>query len=89
VQTVSASFVREHGDKFTQKVILGYGKEKIQSTVGVDVYLMKQYAHVSFAKGWKNFVVSHNIKKGNRLQFQLVEHSAFNVLHFVATNATN
>jgi len=41
---------------------------------------MKKHAHVSFGGGWKEFARLHDIKQGDRMKFELVEDSGFNVV---------
>jgi len=90
LQTVPASFIRDHAEKFKSKVRLGYGENKPRCEVGVNVYIMKEkHAHVSFGGWWKEFARAHGFQKGDLLKFVLVEESGFIVTPAPTTSAAN
>lgn len=79
MQTVPAWFVREHGEKFKRSVRMGFAGEAPSCNVSVNVYFTREHPHVCFARGWKCFARFHNFQKGDRLKFNLVQQSEFNV----------
>lgn len=88
VQTIPASFVRQHGGRFSVNCKLGYAETKPRWEVTVQVNFMKNNPHVSFGGGWKAFARAHNIQVGDRLKFTLIEQGGFNVHHVTADGTT-
>ena len=81
-QTVPRAFVEQHGDKMQTSVVLKTVADRKTWTVKVHIYFpVHTYPEVVFdGYGWKAFVVSNRLVEGDRLTFNLVAMSKFEVL---------
>jgi hypothetical protein len=78
-QTVPSWFIKEHGDKLRQSVVLRSAATKKKWTVHLGVYYPRNVAQVRFYAGWRDFACSNGLGEGDLLVFCLREVSHFDV----------